>query len=52
VVGDARLSVVEAWVASFQRRREDAQVALQNAIDAGHEGPLPDGASSIDETAA
>ena len=52
VVGDARLSVVEAWVASFQRRRDDAQVALQNAIDAGYEGPLPDGASSIEATAA
>jgi LuxR family transcriptional regulator, maltose regulon positive regulatory protein len=52
VVGDARLSVVEAWVASFQRRRDDSQLALQNAIDAGYEGPLPDGASSIEATAA
>ncbi len=52
VVSDARLSVVEAWVASFQRRRDDAQLALQNAIDAGYEGPLPDGASSIEATAA
>jgi LuxR family maltose regulon positive regulatory protein len=52
VVGDARLSVVEAWVASFQRRREDAQLAIQNAIDAGYEGPLPDGASSIEASAA
>jgi LuxR family maltose regulon positive regulatory protein len=52
VVGDARLSVVEAWAASFQGRRDDAQLALQNAIDAGHEGPLPDGASSIEATAA
>jgi ATP/maltotriose-dependent transcriptional regulator MalT len=52
VVGDARLSVVEAWVASFQRRRDDAQLALRNAIDAGYEGPLPDGASSIEATAA
>jgi LuxR family maltose regulon positive regulatory protein len=52
VMGDARLSVVEAWVASFQRRRVDAQLALQNAIDAGYEGPLPDGASSIEATAA
>jgi LuxR family maltose regulon positive regulatory protein len=52
VVGDARLSVVEAWVTSFQGRRDDAQLALQNAIDAGHEGPLPDGASSIEATAA
>jgi ATP/maltotriose-dependent transcriptional regulator MalT len=52
VVGDARLSVVEAWVASFQRRRDDAQAALQNAIDAGYVGPLPDGASSIEATAA
>jgi LuxR family transcriptional regulator, maltose regulon positive regulatory protein len=52
VVGDARLSVVEAWVASFQRRRDDAQLALQNALDVGYEGPLPDGASSIEATAA
>ena len=52
VVADARLSVVEAWVASFLRRRDDAQVALQNAIDAGYDGPLPDGASSIEATAA
>jgi LuxR family transcriptional regulator, maltose regulon positive regulatory protein len=52
VVGDARLSVVEAWVASFQGRRDDAQLALRNALDAGHEGPLPDGASSIEATAA
>jgi LuxR family maltose regulon positive regulatory protein len=52
VVGDARLSVVEAWVASFQRRRDDAQLALRNAIDAGYEGALPDGAGSIESTAA
>lgn len=52
VVRDARLSVVQAWVASFQRRRDDALAALQNAIDAGYEGPLPDGASSIDASAA
>jgi LuxR family maltose regulon positive regulatory protein len=52
VVGDARLCFVVSWVDRFQRRREDAQVALQNAIDAGHEGPLPDGASSIEVTAA
>jgi LuxR family maltose regulon positive regulatory protein len=52
VVGDARLSVVDAWVASFQRRRDEAQLALRNAIDAGYEGPLPDGTSSIEATAA
>ena len=52
VTGDARLSVVEAWVASFQGRRDAAEAALQNAIDAGYEGPLPDGTSSIDATAA
>src|SRR4029450_6791056 len=51
-VGDARLSVVEAWVASFQRRRDDAQLALRNAIDAGYEGPLPGAAGSIESTAA
>jgi LuxR family transcriptional regulator, maltose regulon positive regulatory protein len=52
VTGDARLSVVDAWVASFQRRRDAAEVALQNALDAGYEGPLPDGTSSIEATAA
>jgi LuxR family maltose regulon positive regulatory protein len=52
VTGDARLSVVEAWAASFQRRRDAADVALQNALDAGYDGPLPDGASSIEATAA
>jgi ATP/maltotriose-dependent transcriptional regulator MalT len=52
VAGDARLSVVDAWVASFQRRRDDARLALQSAIDAGYEGPLPDGASSVEATAA
>jgi ATP/maltotriose-dependent transcriptional regulator MalT len=52
VTGDARLSVVEAWVASFQRHRDAAQAALQNALDAGYEGPLPDGTSSIEATAA
>lgn len=52
VTGDARLSVVEAWVASFQGRRDAALAALQNAFDAGHEGALPDGTSSIEATGA
>jgi LuxR family transcriptional regulator, maltose regulon positive regulatory protein len=52
VANDARLSIVEAWVMSFLLRRQEARVALQNALDAGHDGPLPDGASSLEASAA
>jgi LuxR family transcriptional regulator, maltose regulon positive regulatory protein len=52
VVVDARLSVVEAWVRSFQNRYEEADLAMENAIRAGFEGPLPDGASSVEASAA
>jgi LuxR family transcriptional regulator, maltose regulon positive regulatory protein len=51
VVGDARLSVVEAWVMSFLNRRDEAEWALQNAANADYEGPLPDGASSVEASA-
>jgi len=52
VAGDARLSVVEAWAMSFLGRHDDAATALQNALQAGYEGPLPDGASSVEASAA
>jgi LuxR family transcriptional regulator, maltose regulon positive regulatory protein len=52
VAGDARLSVVEAWVMSFLQRHDEARAALQNALASGYEGPLPDGASSVEASAA
>jgi LuxR family maltose regulon positive regulatory protein len=36
VVSDARLSIVEAWVMSFLTRRDEAEVALRNALLAGY----------------
>jgi LuxR family maltose regulon positive regulatory protein len=52
VVRDARLSVVEAWVMSFLNRPDRAEAALRNALAAGYVGPLPDGASSVEASAA
>jgi LuxR family maltose regulon positive regulatory protein len=52
VIADARLSVVEAWVKSFQNRYEEADLAMENAIRAHYEGPLPDGASSVEASAS
>jgi LuxR family maltose regulon positive regulatory protein len=51
VAGDARLSIVEAWVMSFLNRRDEAELALQNAANANYEGPLPDMASSVEASA-
>jgi LuxR family maltose regulon positive regulatory protein len=44
---DPRLSIVEAWVASFHNRREQAEMALTRAATLRYEGPMPDGASSL-----
>src|SRR4029453_14233291 len=52
VVSDARLSIVEAWVMSFLTRRGEAEVALRNALLAGYEGAMPDGASSVEASVA
>jgi ATP/maltotriose-dependent transcriptional regulator MalT len=52
VVSDARLSIVEAWVMSFLTRRDEAEVALRNALLAGYEGAMPDGASSVEASVA
>lgn len=52
VVRDARLSVVEAWVMSFLNRPAEAEAALRHALAAGYVGPLPDGASSVEASAA
>ena len=51
VVGDARLSIVEAWVMSFLNRRDEAELALRNAANSNYEGPLPDMASSVEASA-
>ena len=48
VVAHPQLSIVEAWMFSFLNRREEAETALANATAVEYEGPLPDGASSID----
>ena len=52
VASDARLSVVKAWVMSFLNRGAEARRALADALDAGFEGSLPDGASSLEASAA
>jgi ATP/maltotriose-dependent transcriptional regulator MalT len=52
VAADARLSVVEAWVMSFQGRYLEADLALENARRAEYHGALPDGAGSIAASAA
>lgn len=52
VVSDVRLSVVEAWVMSFQNRYHEADLAMENAIRGGYDGPLPDGASSVEVSAS
>jgi ATP/maltotriose-dependent transcriptional regulator MalT len=52
VVADARLSIVEAWVRNFQNRYPEADIALENARRAGYRGELPDGAVSVEASAA
>jgi LuxR family maltose regulon positive regulatory protein len=52
VTSDARLSVVEAWVKTFQNRYEETDLALENALRAGFAGKLPDGSSSVEASAA
>jgi LuxR family transcriptional regulator, maltose regulon positive regulatory protein len=52
VVRDARLSVAEAWAMSFLNEPKLAEAALANALAAGYVGPLPDGASSVEASAA
>jgi ATP/maltotriose-dependent transcriptional regulator MalT len=48
IATDARLCVVSAWVMSFLNRRDEAQRAIAAARDIGYDGPLPDGASSLE----
>jgi ATP/maltotriose-dependent transcriptional regulator MalT len=53
IEADRRLGVVRAWILHFLGRREEGRAALAAAIRApAAPGPMPDGASSIDATAA
>ena len=53
IEADRRLGVVRAWTLHFMGRHEEGQAALAAAIRApAAPGPMPDGASSIDATAA
>ena len=53
IEADRRLGVVRAWTMHFLGRRDEAQAALAAAIRApAAAGPMPDGTSSIDATAA
>ncbi len=52
IAADPRLAVVDAWVLSFQGRYAEADIALANAARADYRGPLPDGAGSVDASAA
>jgi LuxR family transcriptional regulator, maltose regulon positive regulatory protein len=52
VTTDARLSVVQSWVMSFLNRYDESDHAMRRAFRAGFDGPLPDGASSLEASAA
>lgn len=53
IEADRRLGVVKAWTMHFLGRHEEGNEALSAAVRApAATGPLPDGASSIDSTAA
>jgi LuxR family maltose regulon positive regulatory protein len=53
IEADRRLGVVRAWTMHFLGRHEEGRAALAAAVRApASPGPMPDGASSIDATAA
>jgi LuxR family maltose regulon positive regulatory protein len=52
VAADARLSIVHAWLMTLQNRRDDAELALEHALASGYQGAMPDGAGSVDASAA
>jgi LuxR family maltose regulon positive regulatory protein len=52
VEADARLGVAKAWSLHFLGRHDEAARALAAAQRAGVDGALPDGASSLEVTAA
>ncbi len=52
ISSDARLAVTEAWLLNFQGRYAEADLAMETARRTGYGGPLPDGAASLDASAA
>jgi LuxR family maltose regulon positive regulatory protein len=52
VASDPRLAIVKAWVMHFLGRHADGEAALAAALGSSYEGVLPDGASSIEASAA
>jgi ATP/maltotriose-dependent transcriptional regulator MalT len=52
VAADARLSIVKAWIMHFMGLHDEATAALAAAQASSYEGVLPDGASSVDASAA
>jgi LuxR family maltose regulon positive regulatory protein len=52
IEADRRLGVVDAWTKHFLGRHAEGDAALAAATKAPHAAPLPDGASSIESTAA
>jgi LuxR family maltose regulon positive regulatory protein len=52
VDADGRLAVVKTWTMHFLGRHDEADLALEAAQRSAPEGPLPDGASSIESTIA
>jgi LuxR family transcriptional regulator, maltose regulon positive regulatory protein len=49
---DARLSIVKAWVMHFMGLHAEGEAALADAMASSYVGVLPDGASSIEASAA
>ena len=52
VAADARLSIVKAWIMHFMGLHDEATAALAAAQASSYDGVLPDGASSVDASAA
>jgi LuxR family maltose regulon positive regulatory protein len=51
VRADARLCLIEAWLYGLVGEAEEATQALAAAREAGHEGELPDGSGTVEESA-
>jgi LuxR family maltose regulon positive regulatory protein len=52
VIADPRLGIVQAWILHFQGLHADADAAMAAVQGSAFDGVLPDGASSIDASAA
>ncbi len=52
IKADARLSIVKAWVMHFLGLHADGAAALADAMASSYVGVLPDGASSVEASAA